>query len=310
MTPSASHFDWLSDLSPLFKAQESWFEGTYQRQVSLHAVIGDQTPFAISCGAGLLAEHIRRFRFNPGVIQRLGQVTDARGRSVFHESFLNHLQRLRLRIHVQMAPEGTLLLPGTPLLVVQGSWIQALLLESAFRVLCWESTHYATKAALTHWREKRFSEEDTPAPDSFGFHPAGWQKRALYIGGGATEITHVTPEWPGLTAVANDTGEALAQVRRLFKGEQPLADVWLTDDQEHQASVSRTHIEFYDQVAQGNCAVQMTRYQNLYQPVLLKGHPVLAGSSVDYLRQRTWKQLEAFSAIDLKKYPWGWYGVR
>ena len=53
-------------------------------------------------------------------------------------------------------------------------------------------------------------------------------------------------------------------------------------------------------------SIQMTRYQNLYQPVLLKGHPVLAEPSLGYLRQRMWKQLEAFRQVDPATYPFGW----
>lgn len=82
-----SNFDWLSDLSPLFKAQELWFDGSYHNQVSWMVDTPSDTPFTISCGAALLAEHVKRFRFSPSVIFRLGQVTDARGRSIFQESF-------------------------------------------------------------------------------------------------------------------------------------------------------------------------------------------------------------------------------
>ncbi len=304
---NTANFDWLSELSPLFKAQECWFEGTYQRPVSLCAVVGTDSPFAISCGAGLLAEHIRRFKFSPALIQRLGQVTDGMGRSVFHESFLNHLQRLRLRINVQAAPEGTLLLPGEPLLVVQGPWIQALLLDSASRLLIWESTHWATQAALENWTRQNLEEAETPSPETYPFNPLGWKKRAVYIGGGEMASETGVAPWPGLQPVFDAGEQPLTQVRRLIKADQPLADVWMTQAQENQASVSRTHIDFNDHLSGQARAMQMTRYQNLFQAVLLKGHPLLAGSSLDYLRQRTWKQLEAFGGINLEQYPWGWY---
>lgn len=304
---NSANFDWLSDLNPLFNAQKSWFEGSYQKTANLCVLTGDETPFHISCGGGLLAEHISRFRFTPALIQRLGQVTDPLGRSVFHESFLNHLQRLRLRTNVLAAPEGTLLLPGEPLLLIQGSWIQALLLESAFRILIWESTHWATQAALQHWENKQYSETETPHPTPFPFHQDGWKRRAQYIGGGGNMPTNNIPPWPGLQEVNSAARQPLYQIRRLFNGDHPLGDVWLTLEQENQASVSRTHIEFTDRTSNQSCAVQMTRFQNLYQPVLLKGHPLMAGTSLDYLRQRTWKQLEAFGTINLDKYPQGWY---
>jgi hypothetical protein len=302
-------FDWLSDASPLFKAQESWFDGSYQQIVDWQVVPSPDAPFSISCGSGLLAEHIRSFRFSPAVIQRLGQVADKMGRSVFHESFLNHLQRLRLRIQVSMAPEGTLLLPGEPLVIIHGTRIQALLLESAFQMLIWDSTHWATQAALINWGNKIYVEEETPHLSPYPFHAAGWKKRALYIGGGdmALTVPKAPAAWPGMQETAHHGGRPLVQIRRLFAGDRPLADVWLTQVQENQASVGRTHINFSDRATATTSTIQMTRFQNLYQPVLLKGHPVLPGTSVDYLRQRSWKQLEAFQQLEIENYRGGWY---
>ncbi len=306
-----TNFDWLSDLQPLFAAQDSWLDGSYNKPCTAHLLCQAGVPFSIACGAGLLTEHIRRFKFVPAIIQRLGQVTDARGRSVFQESFLNHLQRLRLRAHINAAPEGTLLLPGEPVLSIQAPELQVLLLESAIRLLIWESTHWATMAASEQYQKGIFSEEDTPQPPHFSFDKKGWQMRAKYIGGGNSsddsKSSDEWSEWPGLSKIENTQGLPLAQIRRLFKGELPLGDVWLTDAQEAQASVSHTHIQFLDEKTDKPTEIQMSRFQNLMQPVLVKGHPALSSPSLDYLRQRTWKQLEAFHNVDLEDYPRGWF---
>src|SRR5258708_3889703 len=140
-------FDWLSDMTPAYAALESWQNGSYNDIKTFHYMYQPHGPFAIACGAGLLAEHIRHFRFSPEIIQRIGRQTDADGRCLFNESFLNHLQRLRLRVQVNIAPEGAMLLPGEPLLVVQGPLLQIQLMENAFRLLLWQSTHWATKSA-------------------------------------------------------------------------------------------------------------------------------------------------------------------
>ncbi|MBC7776603.1 MAG: hypothetical protein H7246_14305 [Phycisphaerae bacterium] len=113
-------------------------------------------------------------------------------------------------------------------------------------------------------------------------------------------------EWTGLTKIENSAGQSLAQIRRLFKGEHPLGDVWLTTEQDNQASVSHTHIQFLDEKSGKAVEVQMSRFQNLLQPVLVKGHPALSSPSLDYLRQRTWKQLEAFHSLNLDAYQRGW----
>jgi hypothetical protein len=306
-------FDWLSDLHPLFAAQESWLGGTYNKPVTAQLVYQTSAPFSIACGAGLLVEHIRRFKFAPGIIQRLGQVTDAQGRSVFQESFLNHLQRIRLRAQVNAAPEGTLLLPGSPVLTIQAPELQVKLLDSALRLLIWESSHWATIAAVDQWEKGIFTEEDTPSPGNFPFHQNGWKQRAVYIGGGNPEVVlsdlKSTAEWAGLTQITHSSGHPIRQIRRLFKGENPLGDVWLTDAQEAQASVSHTHIQFTDEKTGQIEEVQMSRFQNLLQPVLVKGHPALSSPGLDYLRQRTWKQLESFHKLSLEGYRRGWFFV-
>lgn len=307
-----AQFDWLSDLSPLYAAQASWLDGSYSKLQTLHLVATSGQPFFIACGAGLLAEHVRRFRFSPAVIQRLGQVTDVQGRSVFQESFLNHVQRLRLRTHIHAAPEGTLMLPGEVILHVQGPKLQIQLLESAIRILVWESSAWATASARQQWENGVFSEEDTPHAPPVPASLNGWRNRAKYIGGSmefSSDAKENTPgaDWPGLSLVEHTNGSALAQIRRLFKGEHPLGDVWLTARQDEAASVSHHHCRFEDEISGKQVSVQMSRFLNLMQPVLVKGHPALTSPSLDYLRQRTWKQLESFHPLDLKVFPRGWW---
>lgn len=310
MTTQTTH-DWLSDLQPVFAAQEAWLNGSYHKTFWGHLVCPAAQPFTIACGAALLAEHVRTFRFTPEVIQRLGQVTDKQGRSVFQESFLNHLQRMRLRAHISTPPEGTLLLPGEPLLYISAPELQARLLESALKLLVWDSSCWATQAALHQWDHQLFSEEDTPHAPRFPSNITGWKKRAMYVGGSRdieqekSEPTDA-PAWPGWSKVEHAPNRPLVQIRRLFRGEQPLGDVWLTASQDTAASVSHTHIQFLDEKSGQTNNAQMSRFQNLMQPVLVKGHPALNTPSLDYLRQRTWKHLEAFHHLDLGQYPRGW----
>ena len=312
---SPAPFDWLSDLSPAFAAQESWLDGSYNREAIFHLMYKPEGAFAIACGAGLLAEHVRRFRFSFDVIQHFGQVTDERGCSVFQESFLNYLQRLRLRVQVNAAPEGALLMPGEPILVVQGPLAQIHLLKTAFTLLLWESTHWATMAAAARWKRGEWTEEDTPSAPPYPFNPEGWKIRAAYIGGASADemlnnvgkTTRETFPGEGLLKIQHESGEPMVQIRRLFKGNQPLGDVWLTQTQEEEASVSKTKVRFMDENSDKPVEMQMNRFQNLYQPVLVKGHPVLAPPRLGYLRQRMLKQTEAFHHVKLKNYPHGWY---
>lgn len=308
---ATTKFDWLSELSPAFAARDSWENGTYNDQISCQLTYPTPGPFYIACGIGLLGEHIRRFRFSPEVIQRLGQVTDRSGRSVLSESFLNYLQRLHLTVLVQAAPEGTLLLPGEPLLWVKGPKLQVLLMESALRILCMESTHWATQAALNRWKSRDWVEDDTPALPPVAFEPSGWRTRAAYIGGANLQQPEETP-WKGagealMSPMLTHQDKPLVQIRRHFKGSQPLADVWLTQSQEEAASLSRTETVFTPAGTNQVQQIKFTRFQNLYQPALVKGHPVLAAPRPGYFRQRTLKQMEAFSQNGLENYQAGWY---
>lgn len=134
----------------------------------------------------------------------------------------------------------------------------------------------------------------------------------MYVGGsGNFELENLesmaTPTWPGWSSIEHTPNRPLVQIRRLFKGEQPLGDVWLTAPQDSAASVSHTHIQYKDEQSGQITEAQMSRFLNLLQPVLVKGHPALNTPSLDYLRQRSWKHLEAFHALDLRLYPRGWY---
>ena len=147
--------------------------------------------------------------------------------------------------------------------------------------------------------------------------------RAKFIGGGlsddlilsdksipfdiSSKDLESSDEWPGLSQIENSAGQPIAQIRRLYKGEHPLGDVWLTDAQDANASVSHTHIQFLDEKSNKTMEIQMSRFQNLLQPLLVKGHPALSSPSLDYLRQRTWKHLEAFHSINMDGYPGGWF---
>jgi hypothetical protein len=314
-------FDWLSDLTPALKAQQTWHDGSYQKEGLFHLVYNPRKPFAISCGASLLADHIRRFRFSPDLITKMGQMRDENGHNIFTESFLNHLQRMRLRVNVWAAPEGMMLLPGEPLLIASGPIEQVLLLETALIYLVWRSSQWATRVAVERWDSKNWTEEDTPVAPATTSNFDGWKIRAEYIGGAmADEIIDSIKEpsrlpdeqeglkkiWEAGTGPINDE-IPLTQVRRLYKSQEAIGDIWLTEAQEEIASVSRTAARMTDTRTGKVEMLRFTRFQNLYQPVLVKGHPVLPAPRISYLRQRMLKQLEAFHHAKLEEYPHGWF---
>jgi Nicotinate phosphoribosyltransferase (NAPRTase) N-terminal domain len=312
-------YNWLSDLSSLYLAQKSWNEGIYNTQgiFHLHHGVEGANTFSIACGASLLAEHIRRFRFSPEVIQKLGQVTDEKGRCVFEESFLNYLQRLKLSVNIKMPQEGTMLLPNEPLLVLEGPHAQVQLLSSAIHQLVWRSSHWATKAALTRWEKHAFKEENTARSPKYDFTPEGWYARASFIGGASIKsivsndlklAEEVVPNRLQLIWLATSPTQAktLQQIRRAYKGTDPVGDIWMNEAQEKNTSVSKTQAEYTEITSETVKNIKFTRFQNLYLPLLVNGRSVVTPTRKGYLRQRTLHQMAAFSKVDLNSYGMGW----
>jgi hypothetical protein len=295
--------DWLRNMDTVLASQESWRNGTYREEVFAHFYVKSDAPFQIACGAGLLAAHVRKFQFSPKVIATLGRLVDKSGRTIFDESFLNHLQRLSLRLEMQMPAEGTLLLPGQPLAVIRGSKVQVLLIQSALDELVGRSSFVATQAARHRWEKGELVESETPAAPAHPANRTGWQTRAHYLGGGdllklPAEVAQIPTSM--LMYPAAQAPDHMSQIRRLFEGNQPLADLQMTDRQDRSSSVSKRSTLLIEHDREH--VINYSRFQRLYQPLLVKGHPVLASPQLAIRRQRTLHQLEAFAAAGLDGY--------
>jgi hypothetical protein len=297
--------DWIQNIESVIETQKVWKNGTYSDEVVAHFTMQMESPFMVVCGAGLVAAHVRKFRFNPKVMANLGRLMDSQGRSIFDESFLNHLQRLALRLEMSMPAEGTLLLPGQPLAILKGTKLQVMLLQSAMEELIGNSTYWATKAAIERWQNGQLNEQDTPNAPNLPANRAGWKLRAIYIGGG--DITQNTApkqletEGKLMMYEASKRAQLCSQTRRLFKGNIPLADVQLTDSQDTKTSISKTTIKINDASGTEH-GLKFSRFLKLYQPVLVKGHAVLASPQLAIRRQRTLHQMKAFQEAGLDTY--------
>ncbi len=296
--------NWLKNIESLFDAQQAWRDGTYRNEVFAQYLVPTDTPFTICCGVGLLAAHVRKFKFTPKLIASLGRIVDQAGRPVFEESFLNHLQRLSLRVELAMPLEGMLLLPGQPLGILRGNLLQILLLRTALEELIAQSTYWATHEAMKRWKSLDLVEEDTPTAPILPANRGGWQLRAKYIGGSnnlqLNEDEHTQASELRIFPVEK-RDSVLGQIRRLFDGNRPLADVHMTEPEDLRSSVSKTSLQLKlpDHSIR---EVHYTRFVKLYQPVLVKGHPVLASPQLAIRRQRTLHQMQSYQHIELSKY--------
>jgi hypothetical protein len=76
------------------------------------------------------------------------------------------------------------------------------------------------------------------------------------------------------------------------RAEQQKSSIWIEDAQ----SGERKELQF-------------SRFQNLYQPLVMKGRPVWTSQPLPYLRQRCLKQLALLGQSVLEQYPSGWMCV-
>jgi hypothetical protein len=304
--------DWFSDLRPFEAAFEAWTNGNYAEMARFHLIFSADAPFAVAAGAGLLVDELRKFKLNsPEMVQKLGGHKNATGEMAFNESFLNHLQRHRFRGRIFAAVEGTILMPGEPVLIVESGLLEGFLLKFILDEIVWKSTSYATFAAEKIWKTGKFLDKKTEATPPDFSEKMDWKTRANFIGGGdfsekmidlnAPKTNEgyqlISPEKP-----SDGKKNGLSQIRRCFHGSDPIADIWLTDAQEDSMKGGLRSHNFTKNDEKTVISVKFTRFQNIYHPVIFDGHTAFASPKLTYLRQRTFRNLENF----VEKLPAGW----
>lgn len=140
----------LTDLYQLTMGYGYWKSGMYDREAVFHLTFR-RGPFegdhALAAGLEQALDYLDHFRFGTEDVRYLAGLKNGSGDLLFDESFLNMLQRLRLTVEVDAVPEGTVVLPGTPLVRVRGPLLQAQLLETALLNLIGFPSLVATKAS-------------------------------------------------------------------------------------------------------------------------------------------------------------------
>ena len=143
-------FGLFTDLYQLTMAAAYHQQGMQERRAVFHLFYRN-APFggdyALAAGLPLAIDIIKGLRFSVDDIQYLGGMKGANGRALFHEPFLNYLQRMTFTGDVYALPEGEIALPHEPILRIEAPLIQAQLLETALLNVINFSTLIATKAA-------------------------------------------------------------------------------------------------------------------------------------------------------------------
>ena len=133
----------LTDLYQLTMMAGQWKHGRSEQQVSFDYFFRSLPPhagFAVFAGLGPFLDYLDRLQFSEDDIDYL------RGQAIFDADFLEYLRDFRPRFTVRAMPEGSLSFPFEPMVQVEGTILEAQLVETALLNLLNYPTLIATKA--------------------------------------------------------------------------------------------------------------------------------------------------------------------
>ncbi len=146
----------------------------------------DNGGYAIAAGLEQVVEYINDLHFDEGDIEYL------RSKKYFSEEFLEYLRNFKFRGDIWAIPEGTVVFPGEPLMIVRAPVIEAQFIETYVLMMINHQSLIATKAARITRAAKGRAISEFGSRRAQGADAAILGARAAYIGGcGATACTIV-----------------------------------------------------------------------------------------------------------------------
>ena len=152
----------------------------------------DEGGYAIVAGLEQIVEYINQLRFDEDDIAFL------RGKGLFSEPFLEFLKNFKFQGDIWAVPEGTVVFPGEPLMIVRGRAIEAQFIETYVLMMINHQSLIATKAARLTRAAKGRSISEFGSRRAQGADAAILGARAAYIGGCQTTACTITDEVYGV----------------------------------------------------------------------------------------------------------------
>ena len=137
----------------------------------------DNGGFAVVAGLEQVVEYIRELKFTEEDIAFL------RGKGLFCEEFLQYLSDFRFCGDIWAIPEGTVVFPGEPLMIVRARAIEAQFIETYVLMMMNHQSLIATKAARLTRAAKGRAINEFGSRRAQGADAAILGARAAYIGG-------------------------------------------------------------------------------------------------------------------------------
>jgi nicotinate phosphoribosyltransferase len=182
MLPSAL----LTDLYQLTMAYGYWKSGKANQQAVFHLLFRKQPfngGFTVCAGLADAIDFLQGFSFSGDDLEFLAGLKGNDEKPLFEPAFLQYLRELKLELDIDAVPEGTVVYPQEPLIRVQGSMLQAQLIETALLNIINFQTLIATKAARVCLAAQGDPVVEFGLRRAQGTDGALAASRAAYIGG-------------------------------------------------------------------------------------------------------------------------------
>lgn len=137
----------------------------------------DKGGYAVAAGLEQIAEYIKGLRFDSSDIEYL------RGRNMFPDEFLEYLKDFRFTGDVWAVPEGTVIFPYEPIIIVRAPVIQAQIIETYVLLQINHQSLIATKASRISRAAQGRVVSEFGSRRAHGESAAIYGARAAYIGG-------------------------------------------------------------------------------------------------------------------------------
>ncbi len=176
----------LTDLYALTMAYGYWKKGLADRQAVFYLSFRRKPfngEFALTAGLETFLSFLEHFQYSKSDLAYLESLKNSEGDPLFEKAFLEYLEALRFSCDVDAMVEGTVAFPYEPIVRVQGSILQAQLLESPLLNIINFQSLIATKAARVCFAARPDRVMEFGMRRAQGIDGAIAASRAAFIGG-------------------------------------------------------------------------------------------------------------------------------